>query len=205
MLTYVIMSDQHIQTSLYTPVPDSADLGPAMRKLSPQQRAWVQAYLDTGCKSAAQAARMAGYSATGGGDRVTGHRLVHNEDVLAAIKELADKKVRTGAYVAMAVLLEIAENPTHKDRLKAAIEIANRSGMIVAQKIDVEHKHTTDAKEVLAEIRALAKDLGLNAVETAKLIGNAGYTDAEFQVVTPALTDAREPAIATAEGLEDLL
>lgn len=205
-------------------------MGPAMRKLSPQQRAFVMAYLETGLKATA-AARLSGY----GGEnpqsvRVQAHRLTRNEDILAAIKELADRKVKTGAYIAMSVLLEIAQDPSHKDRYKAAVEIANRSGMIVAQKMEVEHKHEMDAKEVIAQLKAFAKELGLNE---RQVLGSAGYTDAQFELVSPPvdipvkspdadiphlseertqisdkalpqLTGPQEPAMSTA-GLEDLL
>lgn len=191
--------------AIYEPIKDDPQHGPAFAKLSPQQRAFVMAYLETGARSASEAARLAGYAAGGQEQsvRAAGHRLLQRDDVLAAIRELADRKVKTGAYVAMAVLLEIAQDASHKDRYKAAVEIANRSGMIVAQKVEHEHSVTPDAKEVIAQIRALGKELGLN--ET-KLLGAAGYTDAEFTVVKdqPLLTAPEDPAMSSA-GLEDLL
>lgn len=194
--------------SYYPPVPLDPKMGPAMAKLSPQQRAWVNAYLDTGCKSKTLAARMAGYAVEGREQsvRAAGYRLAHDEDVLAAIKELADKKVRSGAFVAMAVLQEIANDATHKDRFKAAVEIANRTGMIVAHKVEHEHAVSLDAKQVYEQIKELARELNMTPTQAAKLLGTAGYTEAEFVPVEAqqVLTDAREPAMSS-EGLEDLL
>lgn len=189
----------------YLPIPDDPHHGPAFAKLSPQQRAFVMAYLETGARSATKAARLAGYAQGGATQsvRAAGHRLIQREDVLAAIKELADRKVKTGAYVAMSVLLEIAQDSTHKDRFKAAVEIANRSGMIVAQKVEHEHRVELTVKETVAQLKAFAKELGLNEKQ---VLGAAGYTDAEYEVVSDqrVLTDAREPAMSS-EGLEDLL
>lgn len=179
-----------------------------MTALEPQQRAWVLAYLETGCRSATEAARLAGYAPGGAPQsvRMAGHRLKNDEKVLAAIKELAEKRVKSGAYLAMSVLREIAEDPTHKDRFKAAVEMLNRAGMIVVQKQEVEHKHLMDAREVAAGIRQFAKELGL---DETKLLGAAGYTDVDFEVVspisdTPQLTAPEEPVMSSA-GLEDLL
>lgn len=199
------MHDMSNTPAIYAPINDDPQHGPAFAKLSPQQRAFVTAYLETGARSASEAARLAGYAAGGQEQsvRAAGSRLLQRDDVLAAIKELADKKVKTGAYVSMAVLLEIAQDTTHKDRFKAAVEIANRSGMIVAQKVEHEHRHELTVKETVAQLKAFAKELGLNEKQ---VLGAAGYTDAEFEDVTgqPLLTDEREPDMSSA-GLEDLL
>lgn len=188
----------HSQT--YPPVLDTAGLGKAMAKLSPQQRAWVQSYVDTGGKSATASAGAAGY-APGNYDaqKVQGWKLKHNPDVLAAIRELAEKRVSANAAYAMDVLVEIAQDPTHKDRFRAATEIANRSGMIVAQKVEHTHEVGVTGLAMVDRIKLLAKSLGM---DPSHLLGRA-YTDAEF-VEVKALPAPAEPAMS-AVGLEDLL
>lgn len=171
-----------------------------MSALNPKQRAFVMAYVENGNANAAAAARAAGYGGDGTYEqqasttRVTGWRLVHDKRVLEAIKELAQGYVTAAVYRAMSVLVEIAEDPTHKDRLAAAEKILNRAGMLVVaeQKITVEHR-TTNRLELLERIKVLAEKTGTNV---AHLLEDH-TTDAEF-------TPVEEPAMSS-EGLEDLL
>lgn len=176
----------------YPPILDTQGLGPAMIELNPQQRAFVYALLDTGGQSNTKAAALSGY-APGNPDaqRVTAYRLAHDPKVLAAIKEEANRRLHSGAILGASVLLEIANDPTHKDRFKAASELLSRGGLVMAteHKVTVEHR---DDKGLIDKITVLANSLGL---DPRQLLGNAApAVDAEFEDVTP-----------STDGLEDLL
>ncbi len=178
--------------TLYDPIVDTDGLGPHMLELTPQQRAFVLAMLDTGGQDNSKAASLAGYGGDNpGSDRVQAHRLAHSPKVLAAIKEEANKRLHSGAILGASVLIEIARDVCHKDRYKAASELLSRGGLIMA----TEHKITVERKDdqaMIAKITALATQLGL---DPKQLLGQAAPTiDAEFEDVTP-----------TAAGLEDLL
>jgi hypothetical protein len=186
--------------AVYEPVTDTRGLGDAMLALNPQQRAFVLAYVETGGQDQTRAAHLAGYGGTDNSRRVQAHRLAHDDKVLRAIREVADKRVRSGALLGAEVVLEIAKDPTHKDRFKAAQSLMDRSGMLVPTKVEHEHIHRTEADdERIARLIGVARQLGM---DPRQLLGSVGVTvDAEFKVVdtTPA------PPEMSAAGLEDLL
>ena len=188
----------------YPPIEAYAGMGPAMRKISPQQRAFVVALLETGGQDHTKAARLAGYGgANPGSARVQAHRLMTADHILAAIREEAEKRISSHALLGAEVLVEIAKDVTHKDRMKAAVELMNRSGMLVAQKVEHEHVHRVeDDADKVRRVAALATKLGLDPKE---LLGQAGVTvDANFEIVhTQALPAPVENG--SADGLEDLL
>jgi phage terminase small subunit len=169
-----------------------------MQALTENQRNFVFAYVELGGQEAERAAAAAGYGGTPGSLAVASHRLMHNPKVLAAIKEVADERLRTGALLGASVLIEIAQNSLHKDRFKAAVELLNRAGLMVVteHKVTVEHKDPTTLATI-ARIRALAAGMGMDA---KPLLLSAGVPqhiiDAEFEVIAPA---------QSAAGLEDLL
>lgn len=174
------------------PISNTDGLGPAMIDLLPKQRAFVVAMLETGGQNNTKAAQIAGYSLDNyDAARATAWRLAHDPKILAAIKEEANRRLHSGAILGASVLLEIANDPTHKDRFKAASELLSRGGLVMAteHKITVERR---DDKGMIDKITVLAAQLGL---DPRKLLGNAApAVDAEFEDVT-----------ATSDGLEDLL
>jgi len=157
--------------------PDS--LGPAMLELTEKQQKFVVALLETGGTNEAGAAQIAGY---GTGYATRSYELARNPKVLAALREEADKRIRSGALLAASKLLVIARNDTHKDQLKAIDMLLNRAGMIVQtqHKVTVEDNRTPE--EVVARTAALAKALGL---DPSKVLASVGidYVDAEFREV----------------------
>lgn len=192
------------------PVPDEDQLGPAMLLLNPMQRAFVIAMVETGGDSARAAATMAGYANSNGQSSM---RLSHNPKVQAAIKEEAEARVRGGLLLGASVLQEIARDPMHKDRLKAALALMDRGGMAIV----TEHRMTIDDrrndKEVVARILQLAAQAGMDG---PKLLKEYGVVDAEFTEIpaTPAepltrmttklLTEIKQEVAPTTAGLEDL-
>jgi phage terminase small subunit len=196
------------QLQAIAPIEDASGFGPAMAKLSPQQRAWVVAFLETGPQeNATAAARAAGYGASSAtaeqretACKTTGHRLRHDARVLDAIQELAKERFRLVAHRATEELVALIDNQDPKVKLKAIDMILARTGLNAAQQIDVNHKHglaDMDDKAMIRRIAQLAESQGLDPV---KLLGSRGVViDAEFEVVQDA-----EPAMSSA-GLEDLL
>ena len=177
-------------------VPAEDTLGPAMQALSINQRAFVIAMLTTGAQDGTVCAAMAGYGNTQESRWVASHRLMHNPKVLAAIKEEADRRLRSGAILAASALVEICADTRHKDRFKAAQELLNRAGLLVeTQHRVIVEDHRTD-KEIEQAIVLMAKRHGL---DPAKLLG---YTtkpiDAEF-------TEVEDDAPMSSDGIEDLL
>lgn len=196
------------------PITETHGLGPAMIALNPQQRAFVLAYVETGGQDQTRAAVLSGYGVTPGSQKVAGYRLAHDPKILAAIKEVADQRLRSGALLGAEVLIAIAQNPVHKDQLKAATELLNRGGLIVRQEVEHIHRSETEAEQV-KKIVSLARELGL---DPKQLLGSAGVTvDADFKVVSngkgqpqpepeePEEVDAEFEPAASAAGLEDLL
>jgi len=204
------MSTEAHLSEFYAPIPDDPAMPPSFLKISPQQRAWVMAYLEAGDENAAGAARRAGYgkdSATPEQARQAytraGYRNVHDDDVLAAMRELAQEKFRIAGYKAVTALMEIVKDPTHKDHFKAIERVLAQNGMIAAVQIEHNHNVTVTEKDQVEKVVALARRLGM---DPRALLGSAGveYVDAEFTEVKPELTALPEPAMSSA-GLEDLL
>lgn len=197
------------------PVEDAEYFGPAMAKLSPQQRAWVLAFIKTG---PAQNGTAACYAAGYGQDspteeqrnqacRTSGARLKRDPRILAAIKEVSEDAFKLAAYEATATQLEIMRDSSAKasDRLKATEAILARSGMQIVQKTEHDHvvrRAPEDEAALVKRIAQMATGLGM---DPTKLLGQYGVViDAEYEVVKTPLTALPEP-VPSAAGLEDLL
>jgi phage terminase small subunit len=156
-----------------------------MRALTVDQRRFAMAAVMFPLAKDFQIARAAGYSDfSHGALRVTAHRLFHNDKVLAAIKELADKEIRGSALLGIATMKKIARLDGHKDQLKAAQGLVGLAGFTVEQKISV-NQTVTDrtGAEMLERIRQLA---AANGLDPARLLGGnvAGpVLDGEFSEV----------------------
>lgn len=167
------------------------DLGPKMRECSEQERRFVYALVITGGRPQ-DAARAAGYGGKSelreqreSAIRASASQLMRRERVLEAINEEAKKRLRAGALLAASVLTELldpASGLSAKDRKSAAVEMLDRAGLVVQQKVEITTKNETEA-QVVREIEALAKGLGL---DPSRLLGHATTSepvDAEFEVV----------------------
>lgn len=141
-----------------------------MRALNASQRRFAIAAVMFPLAKDYQIARAAGYSAFSNGSlRVAAHRLFHDERVLSAIKELADKEIRGSALLGVATMKKIARMDGHKDQLKAAQGLVGLAGFTVEQKISVNQTVTDRTSPAMLErIGELATLLGLDAT---KLLG----------------------------------
>lgn len=168
-----------------------------MLALSPMMRGFVNALLVRGDDNHTAAAIDAGYStASDGAIRVQAHRLAHDDRVLAAVREEADRRIRSSVVMAASVVAKIAANPMHKDQLKAASMILNRTGLNEVTQHEVKVTHELRGPALDAKLALAAKQLGI-PVENVLGVDAIEITDAEFTEV--------EPDAPTAEGLEDLL
>lgn len=154
-------------------------LGPAMAALTEKQRGFVFAMLSDPLATPSEWARAAGYDPNGS-DRVAGHHLSRSPKIEAAANELARAHLNTfGPALGIGVMMMVARNPEHKDQLKAAAMLANRTGFHETTEHVVVSKTDRTPKAIDQRIaRALEKLEKLGLVP--KL---APPIDAEFKVI----------------------
>lgn len=167
------------------PDPEESGLGAAMLACSPAERRFAIAAVMYPLAKDWQIAKAAGYSdRSHGALRVAAHRLFHSERVLAAIRECADKEVRSGAMLGIATIKRIVRNDMHRDQFKAAALLAGLNRFTVDQNINL-HQTVRDesGQALLGRIEQLAAKLG---VPVAGLLGGKApepIIDAEFSEV----------------------
>jgi len=146
--------------------PSDEDCGPAMKRLSDLQRRFVRALTEIDPQNHTRAALIAhggtmNYNTT----KVWACRAMRNEKILAAIREETDKLYRGDGLESRMVILSIMRDPTcdSKTRLRAALELTNRAGHLVetVSRNIVEHSVDRDTKDLLGEIRELARSTGV--------------------------------------------
>lgn len=158
--------------------PDE-DIGPCMRDLTEPQRAFVKNYVANGGSNELDAAFRAGFGETSQSAAGAADRMMKMPRILSAIREEADKRLKSGAVLAASVLVEIASNRMHRDQYKAAVELLNRAGLVVegVSRVIVEDHRTEE--EIVRRITDLSSKLG---IDPKKLLGN-DVVDAEFTEV----------------------
>lgn len=178
--------------------------GSKMQALNSRQQQFVLALLATGGRNQSEAARIAGYAHA----NVVGSRLGTAANIQAALKEEALRiasevdgqdsrdpavldgiaeeaanRIRAGAILGASALQEIAADPDHKDRLKAAQDLLDRADVLRPkhdQKITVEHVTHTPAQKI-ERIVQLAQSMG---IDPQTLLGQYGVViDAEFKLI----------------------
>jgi hypothetical protein len=159
--------------------------GKAMSALTGRKKKFVLALLKLGASTSAQrqAAAQAGY------DPMYGYQLMHDDRVLAAIREVATKTVAGAALTGVQVMIDIALDKEHKDRFRAAKELAALNGFTAEQRIVVEHVDG-DTRAKILEVRKLAEQLGLDPRQLIEATGMV--IDAEFEVVEGMQVDDSE-------------
>jgi len=133
--------------------------GEKMLALRERERRFVWAYLlnslTDGKENGAQAARDAGYSDVKEGAKVRAHGLLHREDVLDAMNEVAGRELRGLAIPAVVALSRLMAKPDHPDHRKAIEMVLNRVGHHERTAVDVnvsgrvEVNHTDQAVDLL--------------------------------------------------------
>ena len=169
---------------------DPADLGEAMQVLTDTQRRYVIALVTQGGQKANLAYQLAtGCTPENANKNAWRMNVPH---VMAAIREEADRRLRSGAILGASVLVDIAEDTQHKDRFKAASRLLDHAGLIVAteHKVTVEDRRSTD--EILKSIARIASE---NKLDLGQVIKDA-VVDADFEVIENVKPDMT--------GLEDI-
>jgi hypothetical protein len=165
--------------------------GPAVRKLTEKQRAFVWAYGMTPGITAQRAAQIAGYGnpdSDADNDHVlrqSGHRLLTDQKIIEAIKEVAGRKIVGEALGAAEFLSGVYRDPKAPLalRVRSAESLLDRGGLAGLQNINVNHHHTDETGATMVErIRALAARLG---VDEAKLLGGNAVASPALIDVTP--------------------
>jgi len=158
------------QGTATVPDPEVSSLGQAMLACNEAERRFAIAAVMYPLAKDWQIAKAAGYSdRSQGALRVTAHRLFHSDRVLAAIRECADKEVRSGGMLAIATIKKIVRNDGHRDQFKAAQWLAGMNGQVVAQTFNVNQNVTDNSgKALLERIERAAAVLGVDA---AQLLG----------------------------------
>jgi phage terminase small subunit len=148
-------------------------MGPAMRALPERMRSFVRHYvLDYEHGAPGRAYLAAGYQASKENARTDAWKLLQDERIIAAIAEEAKKVLRSGHPMAVKVIHEIMADVNHKDRLKAATALLERSDPTsTSHRIDVTHKVEISAdEEALQELAAL-RQLNVTRDELIELFG----------------------------------
>lgn len=148
-------------------------VGPCMAKLNERQREFVVALMSQPVVNYTAAAEKAGYQGERESLRKTAHRLAHDPRVLEAIREESGKRLNAAVGMASERLLMIAQDPTHKDQLKAVTAVLNRGGL--HEKVEHTHKVEVgeDAKALIHRISVLAGAIGMDPV---KVLGRVGVS-----------------------------
>lgn len=170
-------------------------LGPAMLALNERRREFVMALLDKPSTDYTQAYMAAGYTTDYKSAKSAASRLAHEPAVQAAIAEESRARLQAGLLSSVSALVQIADGQmgaSTKDRLTAIRMVMDRGGLPVETVSTQRHVVELDEKALIAKVKGLALELGLDAT---KLLGSAGVVDAEFTLV----------AKDTTEGLEDVL
>ncbi len=152
---------------------DGGEFGPAMRRLLPRQRAFVQAYMALGASGRGmghRAAAIAGYDGDEESLRVRGSVLLSDQRVQDALLEEGRKALNSHGPIAADVVHEIMVDPTvaKKDRLRAAEMVLNRSGLHGTTEHKVQVEHQVDEGLMLRKVEMLCAQLGL---DPRKLLG----------------------------------
>lgn len=188
-------------------VDAAAQLGPALLALpSDMMRAFVIALVTTGC-TAAEAARVAGYSASSQNTLSSkGCQLAHDPRIQAALHEEGVKSLRASGVAGISILREIASNKQEaaRDRIAAVKELMGRGGFSATTEHNITVTHRTEG-EIDAELLALASELGFSDEQKSRLVGRpvvrklTDVIDADFSDAAPVESEGSR------EGLEDLL
>jgi phage terminase small subunit len=141
------------------PVPSDTECGEAMRLLTPSQRAFVVALVESGAENHTQCAMRAGYSDNAKAASVISTRMMRNPKIIAAIREEADRALQGDALLGRAVLVSIAKDVRHKDRFKAGVELLNRAGLLVETRQRITIEDNRDDNALREEVQSMLEKL----------------------------------------------
>jgi hypothetical protein len=154
------------------PTVDGTEWGPAMAALaSDRHRAFVLALyqIKPGYGAHVRAAKLAGFGTKTSSAKswsVIASRLAHSENILAAMREEDEKRIRASAPRAISALSRLIETPSHKDHARGIAMVLDRTMPLeTIHNVQVKHDVTADFKEtaeVMARIAELAAKYSVN-------------------------------------------
>jgi hypothetical protein len=178
--------------------------GPAMRALSDRGRAFVLALFSVapGFGAAVRAAQEACYGTTTSTPQSMASiasGLMHDEKILAAVREHSERYIKNSAPRALTALMNLIEDPSSRDHARGIAMLLDRVHPVESHhSIDVQHTVTVDhRKETLDSLRAF-KRLGVSRERLLEIFGFSGLSiyerelereDAEAAGQTPRLIE----------------
>jgi hypothetical protein len=175
------------------------ELGPKMKLCSEKERLFVWEFVRSGggARQASGAAREAGYVDSGtGAIRVTAHRVLHRDRVLAAIEEVGRQAFRSQLAPAVSANLRLIEDRDHPDHWKAVHATLSRNGLIERTGVDVNvtgEISVNHTEAALGDLRALLA-LGVPREKLVETFGFSGLARYERML---AETEGKQPKVIT--------
>lgn len=161
---------------------EGAEFGPAMKKLTTKQQAFVVALFAQGNTNSAGAARAAGYYGTQNSLNVEGHRQLHNPKVQEAMHEFARARLQadTPEYLRMLRTIAVTRGSDQLGALKLSLALAGHTPVVeVHQKTEI----TISYDEKLLELQRLARLAGEDPERAVAGLAPPTVTDAEYEEV----------------------
>lgn len=184
--------------------PTWEGFGPKMLSLRERERRFVWAYLTNaladGKENGAQAARDAGYSDVKEACKVRAHGLLHRDDVLEAMQELAARELRGLAIPAVVALSKLVAKQEHPDHRKSVEMVLNRTGFNERTQVDVNFSGSVTVNHTDAAIEDLRRLMDLG-VPREKLIETFGFSGlSRYERMLAEKEGRRLPASNVIEG-----
>lgn len=187
--------------------PNWSGFGPKMQALRERERRFVWAYLmnslTDGRENGAQAARDAGYSDASEGAKVRAHGLLHRDEVLDALQEVAARELRGLAVPAVMALSRLLHKSDHFEHRKSIEMVLNRVGMGERTQIDVNVTGEVTVNHTDAAIDDLRRLIELGASDE-KLVEVFGYSGLERYRKMLAEQERRAPKVIEHQAQGDL-
>lgn len=108
------------------PDPDEAQPPAIIEGLTPQQSAFVKAYVSVGDGNGAKAARNAGYALSSATQ--TAHRLLHQDNILLAIQKETMRRLGAKAPMALQTMVKLMGAKSDFVKQQAAADLLDRAG-----------------------------------------------------------------------------
>jgi hypothetical protein len=182
---------------------DFGQLGPAMRAL-PNARwrefCYVLVSLPDGHGALARAARAAGFGRRSTPTNLAkiAWKLSHDDRMIAAIHEESKKVVRVGHPAAARALINMVNDPEHKDHARAVAMLLARTDPEIAQHdLQVTHRVMDTDREGLEELRTM-RQLGVSREKMLEIFGGNGL--ARLEKLEAADTDRRADSAKVIDG-----
>ena len=186
-----------IEAVIRLPLPPLADMGEAMRSLTPHQRAFVVALVWYGAKNWTEAESMVSPSQSRKGLNTIARRHAHHPRVQAALKEEGDRFLRQQGAASIFKLVELRDGAKDQAlQLKAAVELLNRGGFhAVIETHQHRHEHLSDEESVRL-LAGLLRQLGVSSGEIDRVTGGKRLTvgaDGVYEEQPATVDDASAP------------